>query len=102
MLGLAAFALLGGLRWLEWRRTAWALEHGRLLIRTGWWRRRTLLLPLRNIQSVALQETALSRRFGVATIVVDVAGGALAGQPIPSLPRKVASHLRSNLLSSQP
>jgi putative membrane protein len=94
--------LLGPLRWLEWRRTAFAVAEEQLLLRTGWWKRRTLLLPLRNVQSVTLRETALTRRFGVAHLVVDIAGGSALGNVIPSLPRKEASLLRAKLLSKQP
>lgn len=94
--------LLGPIRWLQWRNTAWALEDGRLLIRTGWWRRRTLLLPLRNVQSVDLVETSLSRRFDTAQLVIGIAGGSLLGHRIPALPRKDASLLRRKLLSRQP
>lgn len=102
---LPLFPLLivfGPLRWLEWRRTAFALEGEQLLIRTGWWQRKTLLLPLRNIQSVTVQENSLGRKFGIATLAIDVAGGRQSGQQIPSLPRNQASLLRAELLSRQP
>lgn len=96
------FLLLGAQRWLEWRHTGFALEAERLLIRTGWWRRRTLLIPLRKVQSVTLHESSLSRWFGIATLAIDVAGGRASGQIVPSLPREGASLLRKELLSSQP
>jgi putative membrane protein len=96
------FVALAAMRWLEWRNTGFALEAGRLLIRTGWWRRRTLLLPLHNVQSVTLQENSLGRRFGIASLAIDVAGGQITGQRVPSLLREQASLLRSELLSAQP
>jgi putative membrane protein len=96
------FVALAAMRWLEWRHTGFALEAGRLLIRTGWWRRRTLLIPLRNVQSVTLQENSLGRRFGIASLAIDVAGGQAIGQRVPSLPREQASLLRLELLSAQP
>nr|WP_245197998.1 PH domain-containing protein [Sphingomonas kaistensis] len=102
LLALAGVAGLGLLRWFEWRHTAYALEAGRLLIRTGWWSRRTLLVPLRNVQSVTLRESSLSRRFGIASLAVDVAGGRSGGQIVPSLPRDQASLLHRELLSAQP
>jgi putative membrane protein len=96
------FLILAGMRWLEWRNTGFALDAGRLLIRSGWWCRRTYLIPLRNVQSVTLQETSLGRRFGIAALAIDVAGGRAGGQIVPSLPRDQASLLRSELLSAQP
>ncbi len=101
-LGLGGFVLLAALRWLEWRRTAFALAGERLLIRTGWWSRRTLILPLKNVQSVDLRETALSRKFGVVHLVIDIAGGSALGNVLPSIPRKEAGFLRRDLLSQQP
>lgn len=102
LIALAAFLALALLRWFEWRHTAYALEAGRLLVRTGWWSRRTLLIPLRNVQSVTLRESSLSRRFGIASLAVDVAGGHSGGQILPSLPRDQASLLHRDLLSAQP
>ncbi|WP_300972905.1 PH domain-containing protein [Sphingomonas sp. LHG3406-1] len=96
------FLVLWGLRWLEWQRTAYAVEGQRLLIRSGWWSRKTFLIPLRNIQSVTLHENSLGRKFGIATLAIDVAGGRSTGQRIPSLPRNEASLVRTELLSRQP
>lgn len=96
---LPLLILFGPLRWLEWKRTAYALEDGRLLIRTGWWKRRTLLIPLANIQTVDRTENALGRRFGIASLVIGTAGGSASGHRLPSLPRKEASHLHRLLLS---
>lgn len=101
-IALGSFLLLGLLRWFEWRHTAYALEGGRLMVRTGWWSRRTLLIPLRNVQSVTLKESSLSRRFGIASLAVDIAGGRSGGQILPSLPRDQASLLHRELLSAQP
>jgi putative membrane protein len=96
------FVALSAMRWFEWRQTGFALEDDRLLIRTGWWCRRTLLIPLRNVQSVTLQENSLGRRFGIAALAIDVAGGRSGGQVVPSLSRDGASLLRRELLSRQP
>ena len=102
LLAAGGFCLLGALRWFEWRHTAFTTEGDRLLVRSGWWSRRTLLIPLRNVQSVTLRENSLSRRFGIASLAIDVAGGKSGGQIIPALPRHQASLLRTELLSAQP
>ncbi len=64
--GLALLAVAAAARWLAWQRTGFALDGDRLLIRSGWWRRRTVLLPIANVQSVDLTENAVGRRFGIA------------------------------------
>jgi putative membrane protein len=94
------YPLLVGTRWLAWRRTGFALTKDLLLIRSGWWRRRTALLPLTSVQSIDLTENAFTRRFGVARLTIGVAGGSgFAGHSIPALPRERASQLREALLS---
>jgi putative membrane protein len=103
LVGVPATLLLlavGGERWLGYRRSGWALEPGRLLLRTGWWRRRMTVLPLTSVQSVDLQENALGRHFGLAGLTIGVAGGSnLHRHALPALPRETASQLRQALLS---
>ena len=95
-------ALLGVLssRWLAWRRTGYVLDGDRLLVRTGWWRRRITVLPARKIQSVDLRESFISRLFGIASLQFGVAGGGLTGHSIPAIPRGEARKLRDQLLGS--
>ena len=58
-----AAALLGiaATRALAWRRIAFALDGDRLLIRSGWWRRRLVILPKARIQSIDLTPAASGR-----------------------------------------
>ncbi len=96
---LAAAAAVLFARWLAWRRTAYALDGERLLVRTGWWRRRLLLLPLDRLQSIDIKESLLSRWFGVSTLVFGVAGGrGFSTHIIPSVERETARKLRDQLL----
>jgi putative membrane protein len=104
----APFLLLVGgvvllilLRWRAWRRTLYALDGDRLLVRSGWWQRRTVILPLDKIQSIDLTESVISRLFGVAGLGFGVAGGSgFSAHAIPALPRKIAHELREQLLVS--
>lgn len=100
--GAAALAALAGLllvRVLAWRRYAYALDGERLLVRSGWWRRRVKILPLRNIQSADFQQTLVGRWFGAANLVIGVAGGGLSGHGIKALPAERARAVRGHLLS---
>jgi putative membrane protein len=88
-----------GVRVLAWRRTAYALDGDRLLIRTGWWRRRLVILPFSRIQSADVRESFVSRWFGIATLQFGVAGGSgYSAHAIPSLQRDIARDLRRELL----
>lgn len=93
-------ALVGAvaLRWLAWFRTAYALDGNRVLVRTGWWRRRLLVLPFARIQSADITENFVSRWFGTATMRLGVAGGSVAGELIPAIPSSTARKLREQLL----
>lgn len=97
---LVALLAAIGLRWLAWRRTGFALDHERLLIRSGWWRRRTLILPVRRIQSIELSQNFISRWFGSASLTFGVAGGSgFSAHRIPALHEEKARALRNQLLS---
>ena len=105
LLGLAWLIIPFALWWarrLEWKRIGYSLDSDRLLIRTGWWRRRITVLPLSRIQSIDLRESFVSRWFGTASLQFGVAGGsALAAHSIPAIPREGARELRDRLLGLQ-
>ena len=100
--GLTLLTAAVAIRWLAWRRTAYALDGDRLLIRTGWWRRRTLVLPVRRIQSIDLAQSFISRWFGLANLAFGVAGGTgFSAHSIPALKANSARELRDDLLEIQ-
>jgi len=99
-LWLAGAALAVGMRWLDWRRTRYALEAGSLFVETGWWRHRRNIVPVRKIQSVDLTESWWSRMFGICTLKLGVAGGSgFSDHHVPALTRAEAQSLRAELLS---
>ena len=99
--GIAIVAALIAARWLGWRRYRYAVDGDRLLVSSGWWRRRLILLPLASIQSVDLHENAIGRRFGVASLAIGVASGrGFSSHGVVALPRDVARALRGTLLAS--
>jgi putative membrane protein len=101
-LAIVALLALVAVRWGAWRRTLYALDGDRLLVRSGWWRRRTVVLPLARIQSIDLSESFVTRWFGTASLAFGVAGGSgFSAHMIPALPRETARALRSQLLVSQ-
>ncbi|HET7605339.1 MAG TPA: PH domain-containing protein [Sphingomicrobium sp.] len=94
-------ALVAG-RALAWRRIAYALDGDRLLMRSGWWRRRLVILPKSRIQSIDYTENFITRRLGTATLQFGVAGGRAAAHLIPAIPTGAARALRDGLLGSAP
>jgi putative membrane protein len=99
LLGLAIILVVFIGRGLAWRRYGFALEGDRLLVRSGWWRRRVTILPVRNLQSVDYVQMFIDRWFGTADLVIGVAGGGLTGHKISALPAQTARDIRAQLLS---
>jgi putative membrane protein len=99
LLGLAIILVVFIGRGLAWRRYGFALEGDRLLVRSGWWRRRVTILPIRNLQSVDYVQMFIDRWFGTADLVIGVAGGGLTGHKISALPAQTARDIRAQLLS---
>lgn len=104
-LGPIAFLWLGGamlaiaMRWLDWRRTAFAVAGPALFVRIGWWRHRRVIIPLRKIQSIDLSESWWSRMFGICTLRLGIAGGSgFSDHHVPALSRAEAEALRARLL----
>lgn len=97
--GLVFIAVLITTRWLCWRRFRYALDAERLLIRSGWWRRRLIILPLTSVQSADVTENIFSRRFGVAAVTFGVASGrGYSSHRIPAVNREIAHTLRRQVL----
>ena len=99
-LWLAGAALAVGMRWLDWKRTRYALAGEALFVETGWWRHRRNILPVTKIQSVDLAESFWTRAFGICTLRLGVAGGSgFSDHHLPALTRGEADALRGALLA---
>jgi putative membrane protein len=100
---------------VQWyRNTGYWVDDDYLISRKGWFNRRTLYLPLRNIQTVAVRQSWFDRRLNLATLEVDTAGQSNTGggTSVDNLPveearrlqqglaRRVAVLLPSNILAS--
>ena len=100
LLWLGGATLAIGVRWLNWKRTRYALEGSELFIATGWWRHRRSMVPLIKIQSLDISESWWSRIFGICTLRLGVAGGSgFSDHHVPALTRPQAEALRAELLS---
>ena len=96
-LALAAWVLVDGV--LGWRAHGWTAARGQLFLRWGWWKRRTLVLPLARLQALQLRDGPLRRGLGLATVHVDSAGASAFGIPtLPALPRAEAEAVAAGLL----
>lgn len=78
---LAALPLLALGAAVERRYHRYAIADDLLFISRGVWRRRLWLIPLRNVQSLALSRGPIQRRLGLATLAIDTAGANMINAP---------------------
>lgn len=96
---LPAFPLAYFLNVKLYRNRGYWLDERYLISRKGWFNRRTLYLPVRVVQNVAVTQSPFDRRLGLATIVVDTAGqtNTGGGPTIANLPLDEARRLQTQL-----
>ncbi|NQV94591.1 MAG: PH domain-containing protein [Sphingomonadales bacterium] len=77
--GLFAIILLGApvslISYLNWRQHQYALTDSQIYVRSGWWRRKLTILPLRKIQTVDVSQSPLDHPLNLATVTIGIAGG---------------------------
>jgi putative membrane protein len=83
--GLVFVTLLGIVEVIAARPHGWRVEGDVLQVRDGWFTQEHWLLPLASIQSVSLSSGPLQRRFDLATVAIDSAGGQSGGLCIRNL-----------------
>ncbi len=102
-LGLALVALLVP-AWLianaQYRARAWARADGYAITRNGVLTRTNAVIPERKIQTLHLRETPFQRRWDLATLLIDTAGGGSAARAI-DLHRHTAQRLLLDLAATQ-
>lgn len=85
---------------LNWRHHQYALTGGQLYVRSGWWRRKFTILPLRKIQTIDVSQSPLDHPLDLATITIGIAGGsATAPLRIIAIPVQSAMDLRTWLFA---
>jgi putative membrane protein len=60
---------------LRVRALGYAMRPHALLLRDGWWTRRMSIVRFSKIQSVAISQSPFDRRFRMASLFIDTAGG---------------------------
>lgn len=98
LLAAAGLVLATLVKWLEWRRSRYALDDEYLFLDRGWWRQRLAVVPVARIQSLDIVENGWTRLFGFARMRFGVPGGSmLSAFSIDALSRDDALALRERL-----
>ena len=72
----------GYLAWRHARMAGYAADDRIVAVRDGWWTRRWRFAEISKLQAVLLSQSPLDRRLGMATLLLDTAGGTGAGAPL--------------------
>lgn len=86
---------------LRFRRTAFLLDTDTIEVRLGVWFRHEIVLLRSRVQYVDVQQQPLSRRFGLATLVIFTAGSMLPAVTLPGLGLTQAEEIRRILVDGQ-
>lgn len=81
-MGLGLLAVAPVAAHLTWRHRGYALGEQTLLVRAGFWRRTTYLVPFYRVQTVGTTATVFQRRWSLATVRIDTASGAPAAHDL--------------------
>ena len=77
----AAMLVLGALAALRWRKHAWLIAPDALFVSSGLFRRRLWILPHVKTQAIFVSRGPIQRPLGLASLLVDTAGGQLVRTP---------------------
>lgn len=95
LLALPVIALM----FLNWRKHQYALSEDQLFVRSGWWRRRLTILPVRRVQTVDISQSPLDHPLELADLTIGVAGGSsISPLKIQAIPVATAKALRARLV----
>lgn len=99
LLAIGIFGVMALGHYVDYRRRRHRIDGDRFLIRSGWWRQRLVILPLKNIQSADVAYNFISRAFGVADVKLGVAGGSgFSAHGVDAVSADDAYALRTKLL----
>jgi putative membrane protein len=69
---------------LKWAHRGYALREDHVVVRTGFWRRRTAVVPYYRLQTVVGEATVFQRRRHLASLVADTASSAALSRSAPT------------------
>ncbi len=90
----------GYLAWRHARMAGYAMDDTIVAVRDGWWTRRWRFAEIGKLQAVLLSQSPVDRTLGMATLLLDTAGGTGMGAPLVLryLPEADARALQARLV----
>ncbi len=103
LLGLVFVALwvpwVAYITWQHARHAGYAVDERMIATRSGWWKREWRFAEIGKLQAIRFGQSPLERRLGMATLLLDTAGGNALAEPlrIRFLPEADARALHARL-----
>jgi putative membrane protein len=72
----------GYLAWQHARHAGYAIDDQLVAMRGGWWTRQWRFAEIGKLQAIRLGQSPLERRLGMATLLLDTAGGTAVTEPL--------------------
>lgn len=95
-IAILAITLVGGLfKYLFFK---FYIVNGELIVKKGWIKKQTIVIPLDKIQSVNLEQPLLHQALNLVKVTVDTAGSGAAEVTIDTLSKPMAEQLRMQLV----
>jgi len=91
LVGLYALMIAAARRWARW---GYAFTGRELHVASGWLVARHTIVPALRVQHIDVQQGALQRLFGVATLVLHTAGVLNNAVMLPGISREEAERIR--------
>jgi putative membrane protein len=86
LLGLTFIALwvplIGYVAWQHARHAGYAIDDRMVATRSGWWTRQWRFAEIGKLQAIRYGQSPLERRLGMATLLLDTAGGNALAEPL--------------------
>ncbi len=68
--------------WQDARHAGYAIDDTLIAIRSGWWNRKWRFAEIDKLQAIRIGQSPLERRLGMATLLLDTAGGNAMAEPL--------------------
>lgn len=82
---------------LKWINIGYSQGDQNLLVKKGFWNRKTYIIPYFRFQNLMITESIFQRRWGLGTLTIDTAGDKVVNPQIVDLDRETAFQLRELL-----
>ena len=99
LIGISSLAILSGV--LRFFFFHFYIQHNELVVKKGWIKKETVVIPLQKIQTVHIEQSMVHEVLNIVKLSIDTAGSTKTEVAIDALRRPMAEALRYQLLETE-